>query len=107
MANFGAATNLVAGTLTLTLPAGSKYWYIQNQDVAPLVATFPAGSGFGPISLAAASALNAPGDWLDSVGIPFRGASVVLTSTVATAQFGSGYSLQPPTNMYPAPESLG
>lgn len=107
MANLGSATNLVGGTLTLTIPSGTKYWYIQNQDTGALLVTFPAGSGFGPIALAGSSATGAPGDWLDSVGIPFRGASLTLTSGVATGQFGAGYSLSPPTNIYPAPESLG
>lgn len=106
MANFGAVTNLVAGgpggTLTPTLPLGAKYWYLQNQDVAPLTITFPAGSGFGPVVLNAAASLGAAGDWIDSIGFPFRGPSVTLTSTISIAQFGSGFSLVAPTNYYPS-----
>lgn len=89
MPAFGAATNLVSNTITLTIPTYSRYWYIQNQDIAPLKVTFTGGE-FGPIVLNAATATGAAGDWIDSVGFPFFGTSVTLTSTIATAQFGSG-----------------
>lgn len=99
MAVFGAATNLVAGTLTLTLPDAAKYWYIQNQDTGALKITF-SNASFGPVTLNAATATGAAGDWLDSIGFPFFGSSVsvVLTSSVTTAQFGSGYATSNPTN---------
>lgn len=95
MADFGSTTNLVSGTLTLTLPP-SKYWFIQNQDVAPLLITFPSTSGFSAVVLGAATVLGGAGDWLDSERFPWFGPSVVLTSTVATARFGSGMSLNRP-----------
>jgi len=111
MPTFGAATNLIANTITLTLPRGTvKYWYLQNQDTAPLLVTFPVGSGFGPVALDPATVTGGAGDWLDSIGFPwpgggtnkFSGLTVVLTSTIATAQFGSGVSIyDEPINIYP------
>lgn len=95
MADFGTTRNLVGGILTLTLPA-SKYWFIQNQDVQPLLITFPSGSGISAVALGAASVLGGAGDWLDSERFPWMGPSVVLTSGVATALFGSGCSLNRP-----------
>ncbi len=102
MPSFGAATNLIGGTITLTLPAAALYVYIQNQDIAPLLITFPANSGLGPIVLnpcAIASATTGwAGDWFDTIDYPIFVGSVVLTSTVTTAQFGSGYSTSLPVS---------
>ncbi len=97
MTTFGAATNLVANTLTLTLPDGAKYWYLQNQSTAPILITFAANSGLGPIVLNPCAIAGATtgwaGDWIDTNnGPPAFSGSIVLTSTVTTAQFGSGYS---------------
>jgi len=99
MPSFGSSTILSGGTVTITLPPNSKYWYIQNQDTAPLKIAFSDPS-FGPVVLNAATATGAAGDWLDSVGFPFFGTSVTLTSTVAAAQFSSGYSLHYPTVVF-------
>ena len=106
MTLFGGATNLVSGTITLTLPTNSLYWYIQNQDTAPLKVTFSDAS-FGPVVLNPSNISGATtgwaGDWIDSTGFPFFGASVTLTSlggSPAAAQFGSGSSLKYPTVVY-------
>jgi hypothetical protein len=98
MANLGAATNLVGGTMTLTLPAGTRYWYIQAQDLGSFKITF-SGTEFGPVVLNAAAAQGEAGDWIDSVGFPFFGASVTITNAItATAQFGSGATQREPKN---------
>ncbi len=103
MPAFGAATNLVSGTITLTLPDGAKYWYIQNQSTAPILITFATNSGLGPIALNPCSITGATtgwaGDWLDTNnGPPAFSGSIVLTSAVTTAQFGSGYSTSLPVS---------
>jgi|SRR5580765_8018815 len=102
MANFGATTSLSGGTITLTLPTGARYWYIQAQDLGAFKITFTGGNGsFGPVTLNAASAAGAAGDWLDSIGFPWFGTSVTITNaTTSTAQFGSGYTTDLPYNSY-------
>lgn len=100
MATFGVETNLVAGTLTLVLPAGTRYWWIQNQDSVPLKIAFSSSSGFGPYILEAAVATGAPGGEKNSIGFPFFGVSVTLTSSIATHQFGSGATQARPRNLH-------
>lgn len=104
---FGSTGALVAGTLTLALPAGASNWaFLQNQDVTPLKANFMKGGvSVGIVSLAQAAAQDAPGDYLDSVGFPLMldADTVVLTSATATAHFGSGASARRPFNQYPVP----
>ncbi len=106
MTSFGAATNLVGGTITLALPENSQYWYIQNQDTSPLKITFSDPS-FGPAVLNPCAISGATtgwaGDWIDSISYPFFGVSVTITSlggSPATAQFGSGASLKYPTVVF-------
>lgn len=100
MTTLGTATNLTAGTLTCTVPDGTKWWFLQNQDVAPLKVTFPDDPNFGPLILASASALGAgDGGFLDNLAFPYIG-TLTLTSTVATAQFGSGCSARIPVNSF-------
>lgn len=106
MPAFGAATNLVGGTLTLTLPLGARYWYLQVQDADEMKVAFTGGAGaFGPITLNAATVTGAAGDWLDSIGFPWFGSSVTITSGTATLQFGSGYSMVDPITSYTKPAS--
>lgn len=98
MPAFGAATNLVGGTITLTLPAEAKYWFLQCRDVTFLDVQF-VGLRAGvcsPLGLNAATVLGGAGDWVDSFRFPFFFTSVILTSTVATARFASGWSPVPP-----------
>jgi hypothetical protein len=106
MPAFGSVTNLSGGTITLTLPINSLYWYIQNQDTSPLKVTFSDPS-FGPAILNPCDIPGATtgwaGDWIDSRDFPFFGASVTLTSlggSPSNAQFGSGSSLKYPTVIY-------
>ncbi len=98
MANIGTAVNLVAGTITLTNISRCLFWYIQNQDTQPLKVAFQtatADTNFGPIILNAAAVTGAGGGYLDSIKFPYFG-DLTLTSTIATAQFGSGATLAQP-----------
>lgn len=95
-ATFGARNTLSSGILRLNLPSGSEYWYIQNQDTSPLLITFNTGSTFGAITLTGSPVKGEAGDFLDSIQFPWIGPYVVLTSDLASAQFGSGYSTSNP-----------
>jgi len=102
----GTATNLAVGRLVCTLPAKVGFWFVQCQDAADLTVTF-LGQGQGNITsivLGAASAPGGYGGYLDSVAFPyFAEEGFLLTSSLATAQFGSG-ALEPlPVNSYPYP----
>lgn len=107
----GTQTNLAGGTLACSLPAGTKFWYVQNQDTAPIVLTSTVISssptaqnifGMTTVILTAASAKGeGNGGWIDSIGFPFiDGFSFTLTSTLATAQFGSGATAEVPVNSF-------
>ena len=100
MAILGSATNLVAGTGTYTLMTPVGYWFIQNQDVAPLKVAFTTTTGSTVISnriLAAATALGGSGETITSLQFPYLDpVGMTLTSTVATAQFGSGCFIADP-----------
>lgn len=96
MAAFGTTTNLVAGTITLTPGSvlnnaigSGPFWFIQNQDIAPLIVSFPEHPELGNIVLRAAASQGDAGGYIDSVNFPPVG-SVKLDSTIATAQFSSG-----------------
>lgn len=98
MALLGSATALVAGTGTYTLPAQVGYWFIENQDTAPLkVAFLNLGGGWAGVSnfiLSPASATGYDGGAMDSLRFPyFDPSGFTLTSTVAVAQFGSGCTI--------------
>lgn len=102
VSNFGAATVLVNGQIQLKLPPKCSWWYLQNQSTSPLQIQF-ISQDWGVMStliLAAAAYPGAPGGYLDSLGFPYFGEQgVVLTSTDASAPFGSGSSPdKPPTN---------
>lgn len=101
MAAYGTTINLVSGTITLPRPSTANFLFILNEDAAPMTVSFQNGSTvLGTLTLSAATATGAPGGYIDSIGFPlfFDGDSVVLTSTVTTAQFGSGQSSKQPTN---------
>lgn len=100
MANLGTTTNLVGGTLACTVPEGTQWWFVQNQDIAGLRLTFPADSGMTTVDLAGASSLGAgDGGYIDSIGWPYIG-PFTLSSTVLTAEFGSGHSARIPVNSF-------
>jgi len=98
MADFGQAKNLVSNTITLNLPAGCQYWFIHNQDIAPLQITAPGLVG-GPCLKEAGSA-GSSGEWIDSFRFPFFPSSFTLTSAgaspVSTGQFGAWASTAVP-----------
>lgn len=109
MAEFGQETQLAGGTLTLEQPIKVNFWYIQNQDTAPLTLTFEEGTPFGSFSklvLTEAAASGGAGGYVDSVAFPFFG-NITLTSSIATAKFGSGATRNVPTNIYPYPGNQG
>lgn len=102
----GTRTALVGGTLTLALPAQINFWYIQNQDVSPLKVTFLGArkATFSSIVLNSAAQAGEAGGYIDSVGFPyFDTLGLLLTSAIATAQFGSGASGVQPVNNFPYP----
>lgn len=95
MAAFGGATALVAGTITLTIPSGTRYWFFQNQAANPMKLVMSGADAFNSIVLnPSASGAGYAGDWVDSNMFPFFGATVVVTGT-STDQFGSGSTTKP------------
>lgn len=98
---FGTTSQLVAGTLQLTLPTKCRWWYVQNQSTQPLTVSFISGDwGFmSSIILAPAAFDGAPGGYLDSLGVPyFAPEGVLLSSADPIGAFGSGASpYAPPT----------
>jgi hypothetical protein len=94
MAAFGEATNLIAGAMILTLPPPAKYWFLQCRDLAFLDVKFIGVTNgvCSPIGLDTALVAGGAGDWLDSFKFPFAFISVLITSSVTTAQFASGWS---------------
>ncbi len=103
MAAFGSTTVLSSGTLTLASTSGQQWFFIQNQDTAPLTVQFKSGSTvLGQIILEPATATGRAGGYLDSVSYPIflDSDSVVLTSTIAANQIGSGASKRIPTYIF-------
>jgi hypothetical protein len=102
----GQAMNLVGGTITLTIPIGTQYFFIQNQDTQPIQMTVPGLIGGPILNPYVTQAVGFSGDWLDIPGFPFLPASITLTSVgptpTATAQFAAWPSANPPTNFFPA-----
>lgn len=101
MAALGTASTLSSGTGTYTLPAGVGYWFIENQDTAPLkIAFLNTGGSWAGVSnfiLSPASFTGQAGGWIDSLRFPyFDPAGFTITSTVASAQFGSGCTINDP-----------
>lgn len=98
MATFGGPSNLIANTMTLILPPEAKYWFLECRDVAFLDVQFVGlrAGACSPIGLNPALVPGGVGDWLDSFRFPFLPTSVILTSTIATARFASGWSPTPP-----------
>ena len=104
----GSTQNLVGGVANLGLKPGSVFWYIQNQDVAPLRVSFlgPRSGIFSPIVLNPGNALGVGGGYLDSIGFGyFDTLGFALASSIANAQFGSGQSNFLPVNDYVYPGS--
>jgi hypothetical protein len=93
MPQFGTVTNLVDGSILLE--PGPKtgtigiFWFVQNQDIAPLKVSFPEYPSLGNIILRAGSAQGDAGGYIDSNGFPPVG-KVLLESTIDEAQFGAG-----------------
>ena len=109
MSEIGTITQLTAGAAILTLPDKSPFWFIQNQDIAPLVVNFRgARTGvFSRIVLVAADTRGGPGGYVDSVAFPyFDTEGFLLNSSIIDAQFGSGFSRATPVNDYPYPGNV-
>lgn len=88
MAILGVASQLISGTLDLTMPDLTRYWFVQNQDAAPMTIHFPAGSGATTIIINPGQSAGYAGDWMDIISFPYIG-PITLTGA-SSAPFGSG-----------------
>ena len=99
MSAYGTLTALTGGKATLPPNSSARFYFIINQDTAPLLLQFMIGqTQIGQIALSAAPATGAPGGYLDSINFPLfmQATSVILTSTIPAAQIGCGYSILAP-----------
>lgn len=106
----GTVALLANNTGTFSLQPKTNFWFIQNQDVAPLKIQFlgPRSGLFSSLVLASAINAGGPGGYIDSIGFPyFDPLGFTLSSIVAAALFGSGQSLNQPVNAYGYPGSPG
>ena len=98
MPAFGSTNNLASGTLTLTPISGQVFWWVQNQDTVPLTCTVSqlGEQNAATIILNPGIAAGYAGGYVDNYQMGMEGGeTIVLSSTKATHQFGSGGSRIP------------